>query len=251
MGTWICHLRVAEKLLETWTDLDGTAFAFGNLAPDSGIPNHDWTVFDPPKEITHFLHRGEGESKIRDLEFYRAHLQHQPRTDVAEFSYRLGYYAHLITDRLWTRLLNPGMKRAAAALFETRGFDAWSELKRDWYDLDHRFVRAHPESLFWRTIAAHPVPDVTLELAPRSALVAQMAYIRDFYASDEARDLERVYLHLNEASMTRFVQHSADVILEIGARLEAGETALHSGLELIDPARLEAYAPPLGDGVGS
>jgi hypothetical protein len=247
MGTWICHLRVAESLLETWTQLNETAFAFGNLAPDSGIPNHDWTTFDPPKEVTHFLHRGEGESKICDLAFYRAHLQHQPRDDHAEFSYRLGYFAHLLVDRLWTRLLNPGMKTAAAALFEARGFDAWSELKLDWYDLDHRFVRSHPQSLFWRNIAAHPVPNVTLEIAPRPALQAQMAFIREFYASPEPRDLERVYPHLNEASMARFVQDSADIIREVWARLEAGEAAAHSGLEFIAADRLEPYVPPLGD----
>jgi hypothetical protein len=251
MGTWICHLRVAETLLETWTHLDRAAFAFGNLAPDSGVPNHDHTVFDPPKEVTHFLHRGEGESKIRDLEFYRAHLRHQPRGDTVEFSYRLGYFAHLLVDRLWTRLLNPGMRLEASALFEARGAEAWWVLKRDWYDLDHRFVRDQPDSLFWQTIAVQPVPAVTLEIAPRVALEQQMRYIRDFYASPEPREVDRVYPHLNESSMARFVNLSAEVILEIWRRLEAGVVTdgWYSGLELIDAARLEAFAPPLGDGV--
>ncbi len=67
MGTWICHLRIAEKLLPHFPELDKTTFAFGNLAPDSGIPNETWTEFDPPKEVTHFLQKGEGEDMIRDL----------------------------------------------------------------------------------------------------------------------------------------------------------------------------------------
>jgi hypothetical protein len=251
MGTWICHLRVAETLLESWSHLDRSAFGFGNLAPDSGVPNADWTVFDPPKEVTHFLHRGEGESKIRDLEFWRSHLKDQPRDDRVEFSYRLGYFAHLLVDRLWTRLLNPGMKLEAAQLFETRGAEAWWVLKRDWYDLDHRFVRLNPESLFWRGIAASSLPDVTLEIAPRAALEHQMAYIKDFYSSGEARDLERVYPHLNESSMARFVARSASVILEVWRRLEDGVSVdgLHSGLDLVALDRLEAFEPPLGDGV--
>jgi hypothetical protein len=208
-------------------------------------------VFDPPKELTHFLFRGEGESKIRDLEFYRAHLQFQPRDDVVEFSYRLGYFAHLLVDRLWTRLLNPGMKLEAAALFEEKGAEAWWVLKRDWYDLDHRFVRSHPESLFWRGIAPSSLPDVTLEIAPRPALAQQMAYIKDFYSSLEPRDLERSYPHLNEASMARFIVDSASIILEVWRKLEAGVNldGLHSGLALIALDRLEGYAPPLGDGV--
>ncbi|NJK45065.1 MAG: hypothetical protein HC933_12965 [Pleurocapsa sp. SU_196_0] len=251
MGTWICHLRVAETLLETWTHLDRTAFAFGNLAPDSGVPNADWTVFDPPKEVTHFLFRGEGEGKIRDLEFYRAHLQNQSRGDAVEFSYRLGYFAHLLVDRLWTRLLNPGMKLEAAGLFTARGSEAWWVLKRDWYDLDHRFVRDQPQSLFWQTIALQPVPSVTLEIAPRVALEHQMAYIRDFYSHPEPRELDRVYPHLNESSMARFVALSAEVILEIWRQLSTGVVTdgLYSGLELIDAPRLEAFVSPLGDGV--
>ena len=66
MGTWIAHLRIAENLLPYFSGMDEVAFTYGNLAPDSGLPNADWTVFDPPKEVTHFLHKGEGESAIRD-----------------------------------------------------------------------------------------------------------------------------------------------------------------------------------------
>jgi hypothetical protein len=59
MGTWISHLRIAENLLEYFPNVDEVTFAFGNLSPDSGIPNSDWTQFDPPNEVTHFLHKGE------------------------------------------------------------------------------------------------------------------------------------------------------------------------------------------------
>ena len=55
MGTWISHLRIAEQLLTAMPQLDEVAFIYGNLAPDSGLPNADWSAFDPPKEVTHFL----------------------------------------------------------------------------------------------------------------------------------------------------------------------------------------------------
>src|SRR5262245_39081459 len=64
MGTWISHLRIAENLLAQIPGLDEVAFAYGNLAPDSGLPNADWTIFDPPKTVTHFLRVGEDEGQI-------------------------------------------------------------------------------------------------------------------------------------------------------------------------------------------
>jgi hypothetical protein len=59
MGTWICHLRIAEKLLERIEGLDPHAFAIGNIAPDSGIPDENWRTFNPPKLITHFGNENE------------------------------------------------------------------------------------------------------------------------------------------------------------------------------------------------
>ncbi|MFN8421221.1 MAG: hypothetical protein U0528_18555 [Anaerolineae bacterium] len=47
MTTWIGHLRIAEQLLVENTALDEVAFTLGNLGPDSGKPNADWSRFDP------------------------------------------------------------------------------------------------------------------------------------------------------------------------------------------------------------
>ena len=54
MASWMVHLRSAERLYENIGDLDKTAFILGNIAPDSGVPNEDWTVFTPPGTVTHF-----------------------------------------------------------------------------------------------------------------------------------------------------------------------------------------------------
>jgi len=67
MGTWISHLRIAEQLLTAMPQLDEVAFIYGNLAPDSGLPNADWSAFDPPKEVTHFLRPGEDEGRIAGI----------------------------------------------------------------------------------------------------------------------------------------------------------------------------------------
>src|SRR5689334_3843633 len=104
MGTWICHLRIAEKLLPHFPELDRVAFTFGNLAPDSGIPNETWTVFDPPKEVTHFMEKGEAEDRIRDLDYHREYVSNMvPNENIQQYSFRFGYFTHLICDILWMK----------------------------------------------------------------------------------------------------------------------------------------------------
>jgi hypothetical protein len=51
MASWMVHLRIADKLLNELKDIDETAFVMGNIAPDSGVPNEDWTKFTPPKTV--------------------------------------------------------------------------------------------------------------------------------------------------------------------------------------------------------
>ena len=49
MASWMVHLRVADKLLSRIRFLDPVAFVVGNIAPDSGVPNADWSAFTPDK----------------------------------------------------------------------------------------------------------------------------------------------------------------------------------------------------------
>src|ERR1700733_10156740 len=101
MATWIGHLRIAEKLLAGNPALDEAAFTLGNLGPDSGVPNADWSEFDPPKNVTHFIRGGGGEASIHDLEFYQAYLLKVSLGETLAYSYLLGYFIHLLCDNLW------------------------------------------------------------------------------------------------------------------------------------------------------
>ena len=59
MASWMVHLRIADILLDRIEGLDMNAFVLGNIAPDSGVPNEDWSVFTPPGNVTHFRTRPE------------------------------------------------------------------------------------------------------------------------------------------------------------------------------------------------
>ena len=54
MASWMVHLRIADALLAQLKSIDKTAFTVGNMAPDSGVPNSDWTKFEPPYDVSHF-----------------------------------------------------------------------------------------------------------------------------------------------------------------------------------------------------
>lgn len=251
MGTWMCHLRIAEALLPDFPQFDPVAFSFGNLAPDSGVPNADWSSFDPPKEVTHFLRPGEGEGRIRDLTFYYTYVapaQHD--SDMARVSFLMGYFSHLLCENLWSHRIGSASKEAYAHHFQQDTQATWNKLKRDWYDLDHRYVRDHPASLFWRVYVPAPNPPMYVPLVPTVALHQQLDYIRTFYSQSAApRNLDRTYPYLNEPTMTRFVTETArDIrfILSHTHQLPSLEDTT-TALSLLDPTRLAPYDMPLGD----
>lgn len=250
MGTWICHLRIAEKLLPHLPELDKVLFTFGNLAPDSGIPNKDWTEFDPPKEVTHYLQKGEGEWMIRDLDYYREHLAAlNPRDDLSAYSFRLGYFIHLFCDIMWSKYIHHTTVKAFAELIAQDGDKAWGVIKKDWYGLDQVYNQAHKEGLFWRIIHPTPNPPSHLPFIKESALHRQYDYIRKFYGEyDPYWFEERKYPYLNESAMNRIVDDTTRAALFILGKI--GETdfeRLQSTTQILPPEMTLPYEMPLGD----
>jgi hypothetical protein len=251
MGTWISHLRIAENLLTALPGLDELAFSLGSLAPDSGVPNADWSVFDPPKAVTHFLAPGEDEGRIADLDYYRRCVAGQSLgSDPAGYSYRLAYFFHLVSDNLWNFWIDAAAIVQFADLLAAQGAHVlWTEMKRDWYDLDHKYVRDHPGGLFQRVIRnAVPLPAV-LDFLPQAAVAHQLAHIQRFYGEPEPRTLDRPYPYLNAATMDRYVADATRCLLTIHRALAAGPVPLtgSTALQLFPAVELAPYSASLGD----
>jgi hypothetical protein len=251
MGTWISHLRVAENLLGHFPEVDEVTFAFGNLSPDSGIPNADWTEFDPPKEVTHFLRRGEEENAIHDLDYFRQYLAGiKPEDDLQLYSFRLGYFFHLICDILWARRIGAATKQQFRELFERDHREAVGLVKDDWYGLDQLYVRAHPEHIFWRLIMTQSFPPSYLPFVNEQALHHQYDHIRRYYSEQEDKwFLSIPYEYLNEATMTRIVNDSIEAVLIVCERLKKTEDfdGLNSSLSLLPEYLISPYEEPLGN----
>ena len=251
MGTWISHLRIAENLLQHYPELDEVTFAFGNLSPDSGIPNADWTAFDPPKEVTHFLQKGEGEDAVHDLVFYEQYLSNiQPEHDIKRYSFRLGYFFHLICDILWAKRIWEATKAIHKPELEQNRSEAVENIKRDWYGLDQLYVRAHRDSLFWRAIASGPNPPSYLPFIGNEALHHQYDYIRRYYSQPESDWFSTLpFRYLNEKTMSRIIADSVEAVLLIRKKLQDMKNpgGLKSSISLLPESLMAPYEEPLGN----
>ena len=251
MGTWISHLRVAENSLSYFPKLDEVTFTFGNLSPDSGIPNADWTEFDPPKEVTHFLRKGEGEHAIHDLVYYEQYLANiKPDDDIKLYSFRLGYFFHLICDIMWAKRIGATTKRDFKELFDKNLKKAVGIVKDDWYGLDQLYVRDHPEHIFWRVIMTNPNPPSYLPFVQDKALHQQYDHIRKFYSEQEDKwFLSLPYHYLNEKTMSRIVDESIEAVLIVHDKLKDMKNldGLKSSVSLLPESLTTPYEEPLGN----
>jgi hypothetical protein len=231
MATWIVHLRLAENLLLMIEGLDPPQFAVGSIAPDSGIPDEKWETFRPPVEVTHFETSGDSTWRMADLAFYRryvAPLKHQ-NDDRMCFSFRLGYFFHLLTDNLWEHKIVHPTKVRFAAEFEADPDFGW-EVKRDWYGLDLHHVRTNPDSIFWCVFLGSEYTQDHLDFMPQEAVKQRLEYIKTLYQrTDEAIEKnygQRPCKYLSESDVEDFLKVGTERLYGIYRRLweEEGET---------------------------
>lgn len=252
MGTWIAHLRIAEKIAESLPGLNLKWFYAGSIAPDCGMPDETWAKFDPPKSVTHYLVQAGSRYLIRDLAFYNEYRKsiHQ---DISETktSFLWGYYIHLLTDRLWIERIDPTTKAEWADLITEMGKSTAIELiKGDWYDLDHRFLRDHPGWLPWKIFMDLKFPEFPIHHISPDAINFQFDTIRQYYTdSGNHRSLDRPYPYMNGHTMQRLVDDCAAVSLKIYHLLQ-GDFDLggaSSAVDLLLAEERAPYPPPLGD----
>jgi len=208
LATWITHLRVAGKLYEAFPQLDGEAFMVGNIAPDSGEPNEDWSSFTPSTEVSHFdegYHRFSGAER-----FAGQYLQKEQRAkyDLQELSFYTGYWCHLMTDALWRKNIVLPSQEKFSFLFENDPKGAFGVLKKDWYDLDFLFLKHNPGFDAWRIYSgAEGFCNRYLNFFSESAFENKRRYITGFYGA--GRDgLEREYPYLDQATVEWFVKET-------------------------------------------
>jgi hypothetical protein len=194
------------------------------------------------------MEKGEGEDMIRDLDYYREYVAElNPKEGIQKYSFRFGFFTHLICDLLWAKYLMPATKELCRDLLAEDELKAWSAIKEDWYGLDQRYNRAHPEGLFWQVIHKTPSPPSYLPFVNEKALHQQYDHIRRFYGQPDAEwFIERPFPYLNEATMARVVSDTTHATLLILDKIKYTPIdGLKTSLTLLPSDLLLPYASPL------
>lgn len=216
MASWMIHLRIADKLLDRISDLSPIEFIMGNMAPDSGVPNEDWTQFFPSTKVSHFRTDDGSFRKEIDLDAYlNRYFTSRQRAGYNEkqYSFYLGYYTHLLTDCLWTKtILAPSRDKFASERAADKA--GWiARMKADWYDLDFLYLKKHPGFRAFRVyLGAVGFVNTYLDFFSPDAFDNRRAYITNFYLQKNDH-IEREYTYLTEAEADRFVKQAVEEIL--------------------------------------
>lgn len=215
MASWMIHLRIADSLLDKLPGLCPVEFIMGNMAPDSGVPNEDWSKFTPSTKISHFRTDDGAGNKEIDLDAFLNRWfspAQRERYDEKTYSFFLGYYSHLLSDCLWSdKIAGPTQQRFATQFAENRS-GTWEKVKDDWYDLDYLYLKKHPGFRAFRVyLGAVGFRNTFMDIFREDALDNRREYITNFYLQENDH-LDREYPYLTEAEADRFVDEAVDAI---------------------------------------
>lgn len=214
MASWMVHLRMADRLLSEIPGLDETAFIMGNMAPDSGVPNEDWSHFTPSIAVSHFQNKDIPNGKHIDISAFAGRYftkGQRNKYDSKQYSFFLGYLCHLLTDIAWAdQIFLPSMEKFAQGASDRNNVIA--AIKEDWYDLDYLYLREHPAfRAFQRYRNLGSFPNTFMTEFPTDAFDNRRAYIVDFYLQENDH-LDREYPYLTAAQADEFVEKTVSAI---------------------------------------
>ena len=219
MASWMVHLRIADELIDRLKEIDETAFVIGNIAPDSGVPNEDWSVFTPSKNVSHFKGNNTDRTYIGVEEFEKLYFTKEKikNYNKREYSFFLGYYTHLLTDREWTHMTHSeGVNEENARKENMTLIDYIWKNKADWYDLDFLYLEEHPDfrafNIYENASKEELANDFMAEF-PDNAFEDRRGYICGFYRSGNHGELHRDYRYLTKERANRFVKETVDKIV--------------------------------------
>ena len=231
MATWVTHLMIADSVLQHFPGLDRRGFCVGNIAPDCNVENEDWTAFTPSREVTHWM-QGE-RKKASDCDaFYDEYIakRRDRIQSTEEFAFLMGYYAHLITDAafqkmirddnrvkaVWKRIKkNENLREQSAGMDET--WDNAKKLipKRVWvghiYSLEAEYLNAHPDSGYLTEILTlKDFPDY-IDYLPEGAIVRKIGVMG--YLPKRNEDLGE-WIAISREEYEAYIEDTIQMILK-------------------------------------
>lgn len=217
MASWMIHLRVAEGLIERLQIKNEKEFIVGNMAPDSGEPNEDWSFFTPSTAISHYHVKSEnGLKNIDERKYIEQYFTPELWTEYAakQREFYLGYLTHLLTDKLWVREIVEPASELFREQLQQKGGEYWWTIKADWYDMDFLYLRNHPDFKAFATYeAADGFVNSYLDFFSEKAFDNRRIYITDFYRKGSGDVVERP-IYLTAEELDCFVEKAVKEICE-------------------------------------
>lgn len=211
MATWISHLRVTEQLLRQFDEIDQDAFIMGNIAPDSGVPNADWSFYVPSTEVSHFRDK---KRRIQIDEYINQYFTVEKRKQYSlkEYSFFLGYLTHLMTDVLWKeQIAAPCIEQHPNEVKEGRQ-SFIMKMKKDWYDLDFLYLKKHSDfAIYNHYLDIEHFQNEYMEFFAKDAFERKQKVIAAFYRESRT-NLQRKYTYLTECRANRYICETVNSI---------------------------------------
>ena len=239
MATWVTHLMIADRVLRAMPELDRRGFCVGSIAPDCNVENEDWTQFIPSREITHWM---SSDRKVAaDCErFYDEYIsgrKHEIDTE-QEWSFLLGYYAHLIADAEFQRYIRD-TERVASSWTRIKAHpvlacqgngmpENWDSVKKlinknermkDIYTIEAEYLDEHPDAGYLTEILAlEDFPDY-IDYLPAGAIIRKIS-VMGYIPKKESGDFPFVAMTREEYSV--FLDMATEQIIQ-GITCRGGE----------------------------
>ena len=232
MASWVTHLMIADRVWEQHPWLDRLSFGAGSIAPDCNVENEDWTQFTPPREVTHWM--AAGRKTAADSDRFFAERIEPNRMRRKEYSFWLGYWAHLVADAEFQRMIrderrvaaawkrvkaHPDLASRAAGMPETWDTIKMLLPKREWmkdlYTLEADYLETHPDSGYRDVMNLTSFPDYA-EFLPPGAIVRKIGVMAGL--PEPVEDAEFVFFTREEYA--DFVERTcAELICTLNGRI--------------------------------
>lgn len=202
MGTWIVHLRVAERFMNILNGIDADEFVLGSIAPDCGYGKKDSPgEFVPPPKVTHWSPSGK-KYDCRYEKFFRCYLMDKEIN--SDYSFYLGYYIHLLTDILWSSTIYmPIMDRHRRE--EKSRAELNKKVKKEFNMLDMAYLKAYPEFKPYKILKDRKGAKDYLDYYKPGQLSVQSRYIAKYYSGYEDVFTENKYKYIQPAEVDEFI----------------------------------------------
>ena len=214
MASWMVHLRVADKLLDRISGITETEFVMGNIAPDSGIPNEDWSIFTPSSEVSHFRTTDENGIKLIHEDWYiEKYFTSEQRMsyNTKQYSFYLGYLVHLLTDKLWARDIVYPLRLKNLKAYEQNRSEWFCAMKQDWRTLDYFYLKNHTDfRSFVIYEQAVEFRNTFMDFFAEDAFENRRKYITELYRK-ESKTIESKAISLSEEDIYRFVENTSNL----------------------------------------